>query len=207
MSDAPKTENHVKWNSVIVECEDGQMIRPASELCHKQRIGLLIVPFVNLENAIMGRSLMKAQYKILTVIENRGQKRAGSDKLIGIHADVFDADGFEIVPMVTANAQILLNDLRECSAFLRQNLSQQIVIGWNLSSVKLKDKETLQLLDTIAKGYRPNYIRFNADQGLICEIAKKTCATKTALPFDSDVESDYKVLEASRAVKLAKQPA
>lgn len=194
----------VKWNTVIVQCEEAQTIRPASELCSKKRVGMLIVPTDYIENSIVGRGLLKAQYKILTVIGEQDRKKTGADKLMGCHADVFDADGFQITPIDTENPILLLNDLRNCTNFLRDNLSQQLVIGWNLSKIKLKNREILQLLDQVAKGYRPNYLRFNDSQGLICEIAKKSCATKTALPYEADIESDYKVLTAQAAIKLGK---
>lgn len=199
--------NEINWHTLIIQCTEPQTIRPASEIAHKRRVGLVIVPPDHIEQAIMGRSMMKGKYQILTTVKNNGQKKPGSDKFINISADVFDADGFEIVPMKTDNPQILVNDLRLCSEFLRQHISQQVTIGWNLSGHGLKDKETLQLLDSIAKGYRPDYVRFDESQGLICAIAKKTCATSTALPFNVDVESDWKIIDASEAVKLAKQPA
>lgn len=194
----------IHWNTLIVECEEPQTIKPASELCSKQRVGILIVPPDQLDNALVGRGLLKAGYQILTKIDNPEQKTPGADKLIGSHADVFDAEGFQITPLATDNAAVLLQDLRLCSEFLRGNLSQELIIGWDLSNIQLKDKDTLALFDMIAKGYRPNFLRFNGDQGLICEIAKKACATKTVLPFDVDLDSDYHVISASKAVKLAK---
>jgi hypothetical protein len=194
----------IKWGSLIIQCNDAQSIRPASELAHKQRVGNVIVPPESIEQSIMGRSMMKAKYHLLTTIKNPSQRAPGSDKFININADVFDVEGFEIVPMKTDNPQVLLKDLRMCSDFLKNNLNQQVTIGWNLSGHGLKDKETLQLLDSIAKGYRPDYIRFDESQGLICTIAKKICATKMALPFNADVESDWKIIEASEALKLRK---
>lgn len=200
MSDIP-------WNHLIVECKDVQNVRPISELVHKNRVSILIIAPEHIEQAIMGRSMMKGKYHIMTTISNPSQTKPGSNKFININADVFDADGFEIVPMKTDNPQVIVNDLRTCSEFLRSNLNQQVTIGWNLAGHGLKDKETIQLLDSIAKGYRPDYVRFGESQGLTCVIAKKTCATSTAVPYDVDVESDWKIIEASAALKLAKQPA
>lgn len=197
--------SNVHWNSIIIQCENAQSVKPASELCAKQRVGMIIVPQDCIDNAILGRGILQAKYAILTTIQNKDQKRPGHDKLIGATADIFDAEGYEISPMNTDNPSMLLNDLRQCSSFLRDNLHQQIKIGWNLSDHKLKDQDILILLDMIAKGYRPDYIRFGENQGLISTIAKKACGTKIALPFESDVESDYKTLEASAALKVLKQ--
>jgi hypothetical protein len=196
--------NDIQWNTIIIQCENQQSIKPATELCAKNRIGKIIVPAEHIENTMLGRVMLKANFQILTTVENKNQKQPGSDKLMGMPSEVFDAEGFEISPMKTDNPALLLNDLRQCSEFLKSNLNQQITIGWDLSHHTLKDQETLDLLEMIAKGYRPNYIRFGAEQGLICTIAKKACATKTVLPHGTDVESDYKVLEATTAIKAVK---
>ena len=192
----------VQWNKLIVECGTAQGLKKASTLCFKHRIGILIVPQEILEQAIITKSLVKGLYNIVTTVDNPSQKVAGSDKFMGSNADIFDANGFQLAPMKTDDPTMLLQDVRSASEFLRDNLSQSLIIGWDLSNITLKDKETLALLELIANGYRPNYIRFNTDQGLICEIAKKVCATKTASPYSSQVESDYKIIDHAKAAKL-----
>lgn len=196
----------MRWNASIIQCDDTQLLRPISELCHRNHVQHLVVPPTSIELAIMGRSMLRSAYKIVTTITNTSQNRGGSDKLIGAHADIFDADGFEITPITTNNPHVLLRDLRDCSSFLRDNLHQQIIVGWDLSSMKLKDNETWQLFDEIAKGYKPNYIKFSSEQGLLCAIAKNKCAAVTALPYGNDVTSDYTVIDAAQAIKLTKQP-
>ncbi len=200
-----RPEQQIRWNNTIIQCNDQHLLKPTSEICFRKRVGYLIVNHASIEQSKIGRGILGAGYKILTTIENSSQKRPGSSKLTGAHADIFDTDGFEIFPIDTDNPAILLNDLRECSEFLRNNLSQKIVIGWNLSKHTLKESDTLILLDLIAKGYRPDYIRFNEKQGLFCAVAKRACATKTVLPYGSTCESDLIVLTSQVVIKLNTQ--
>jgi hypothetical protein len=155
---------------------------------------MIIVPNDCVEQAMVYRGIIKSNHTICTPVQRVDQKKPGYDKLIGLPAEVFEVDSFEIHPYDTDNYNHLLNDLRLCSQFLTTQFSQSVTIGWNMCNHKLSDGNVVKLFDSMVYDYKPNYMRFSRDQGIVSNTAKKTFAAKIALPHDSELTSDFRII-------------
>lgn len=182
------------WNNIIIECNDANSIKSSSDLCQKHRARMILVPNNCVEQSMVYRGILKSHHIISTEISKIDQRQPGFEKFIGLPADVFDLNSFELQPLNTENPQILLNDLRVCSEFLVSKISQIITIGWNLSNHKLSGGGFVKLLDTMIYGYKPDYIRFNDEQEIAANTARKMLSVKIALPYGSEIESDYRLI-------------
>lgn len=182
------------WNNVIIRCSDKSKIKKSSDECQKNRARMILVQNEFIEQAIIEKSLLKSNHVIATEINKTDQRTPGFEKFIGLPADVFDLNSFELSPMKTDNPQILLNDLRVCSEFLVSKIDQTITIGWNLSNDTLSGGGFVKLLDNMIYGYKPNYVRFGKDQDIAANTTKKMLSIKIALPYDSETDSDYRIV-------------
>lgn len=186
--------NISNWNNVIIKCSDSSKIRNVSDICQKNRARMILIENNFIERAIIAKSLLKSNHVISTEISKIDQRTPGFEKFIGLHADVFDLNSFELSPIKTDNPHILLNDLRICSEFLVNKIDQTITIGWNLSNDNLSGGGFVKLLDNMVYGYKPNYIRFGKDQDIAANTTKRVLAIKIALPYDSETDSDYRIV-------------
>lgn len=182
------------WNNVIIECTNITNIKKVSDTCYKNRAKMIIVPNDCIEQSMVYRSIIKSNHVICTTIHRIDQRSPGYDKFVGLPAEVFEVDSFEIHPYNTDNYVHLLNDLRSCSQFLTTQISQNVSIGWNMCEHKLSDGNVVKLFDSMIYGYKPNYMRFNKDQEIVSNTAKKTFAAKIALPHNSELTSDFRII-------------
>ena len=196
--------NEPHWTSLVVDCFDLTKMKPVCEISLRRRLPRILTKPEYLEASMVQRTLSQAKHAIFVVISNQEQKTPGSTKFMGLSVDAFDAEGFELSPMITTDPNLMLNDLVNCSTFLKNNLSTLTPIGWDMRDCKLNDGAILSFFQALASRPRPNYIRFGADQGLISALANKLCAIHTTMPYDIDVESHHKSISALDLLKIDK---
>lgn len=196
--------NEPHWTSLIVDCFDLTKMKPVCEVSLRRRLPRVLIKPEFLEAAMVQRTLSQARHAIYVVVNNPEQKTPGNTKFMGLPADAFDAEGFELSPMATTDPTLMLNDFVNCSTFLKNNLSALSPIGWDMRDCKLNDGAILAFFQALATRPRPNYIRFSADQGLVSTLANKLCAIHTIMPYDVDVESNFKSISTADLLKIDK---
>lgn len=200
-----KTMNEIHWSNLVVDCFDLTKMKQICEISLKRRLSRILIKSEFLEAAMVQRTLSQARHSIFVVVNNQEQRLPGQSKFMGIHADAFDADGFELSPIQTNDPSLMLTDLLKSSEFLKNHLSTNAIIGWDMRESKLNDASILSFFQMLASKPRPNYIRFSAEQGLIMTLANKLCSICTMMPYDvQDVESYYKSISALDLIALDK---
>lgn len=196
--------NDTHWTSLVADCFDLTKMKQICETSLRRRLPRILIKPDFLEAAMVQRTLSQAKHFIYIVVNNPEQKTPGQSKFMGLPADAFDAEGFELSPMATTDPGLILNDLVNCSEFLKKNLSSMSPIGWDLRDCKLNDGAILTFFQSLATRPRPSYIRFGSEQGLLSALASKLCSVNTIMPHDVDVESNYKSISAVDLLKLDK---
>ena len=196
--------NEPHWSSLVVDCFDLTKMKLVCEMSLRRRLPRILIKPEFLEAAMVQRTLSQAKHLIYVVINNPEQKTPGNSKFMGLPADAFDAEGFELSPMATTDPTLMLNDFVNCSTFLKSNLSTLSLIGWDMRECKLNDGAILTFFQDLASRPRPNYIRFSADQGLVSTLANKLCSIHTMMPYDVDIESNFKSISTADLLKVYK---
>lgn len=197
--------SNIHWTSLVTDCFDLTKMKSVCEISLKRRLPRILIKSEFLEAAMVQRTLSQARHLIYVAVNNPDQKTPGQSKFMGMHADAFDSEGFELSPMNTSDPALMLNDLLKSSEFLKSNLSTQANIGWDMRDCKLNDASVLSFFQSLSTRPRPDYIRFDANQGLVSTLASRLCSVHTTMPHDVDsVESHFKSISAVDLIKLDK---
>lgn len=196
--------NYLSWSSTIIICSDVLKIKQSSELCFKRRVPMLLVTSDLIERATIERARAQSKHHIITSINVKDQKNPGIPKLSGLPVHVFDSDGFEIAPIMDKSHGVVFTDLTVCSDFLKNNLNNRIIIGWDMQNHALDGNSLAAFLQAVQNSgsLKPSYIRFSSsDVQKTNAIMAKMLSLKTATPYDAEVDSDYKTITAAEAFK------
>lgn len=194
----------VYWTTLVPDCFEMSKMAQLCELSVKKRLNRILIKPEHLETSMICRSRSQSKHAIHIVVNNPGQKIPGSSKFTGMPADCFDAEGFELSPIQTSEPSVMLKDLVECTDFLKRFLSTITPVGWDLRESKLKDNDLLKFFEMLSSSTKPSYIRFGDNQSLIASLAKKMCAVDSKLPYDVDVDSEFKSISVADILKLEK---
>ena len=195
----------IYWTTLIPDCFDITKMSQLCELSLRKRILRILIKPEHLETSMILRSRSQARHAIYIAINNVGQKKPGSSKFMGMPADCFDAEGFELSPIQTTDPSVLIKDMIDCTNFLKAQLHTTIPVGWDLRECKLKENDLLKFFEILVNSVKPTYIRFGQNQGLIASLAKKMCSVAVSIPYDADVESEFKSISVVDILKLEKQ--
>lgn len=201
--------NNIYWSNLVVDCFDLTKMKQVCEISLKRYIPRILTKSEYLEASVVQKTLSQAKHLVYVVVSNPEQRTPGQSKFMGMHADAFEADGFELSLMNTVDQSLMLSDMIQSSQFLRSNLLTQARIGWDMRDCKLNDASILSFFQNLAGHRKPDYIRFSAEQGLISALANKLCSIKTIMPYNAEkteeAELHYKSISATDLIKLDKE--
>jgi hypothetical protein len=108
--------------------------------------------------AIVERSKIRAQYKIITAIDFDGSNNYALDKFKNLDRSVFQSDGFDVLITEGKNLGETINEMKALTEFIRTRINPTLEIRFVLGALH-RSKEAIDLILQAAKSVPVAYIR------------------------------------------------
>ncbi|MDP1712235.1 MAG: hypothetical protein Q8K86_07240 [Candidatus Nanopelagicaceae bacterium] len=127
----------------------------------RNRCPAVVVPPVLIPAAIIERSKLQGNYKIIAAIDFGITAHYALDKFKDLSRDVFAAEGYDVMLTEKRTNVETINEMRVINEFLRERINPLAEIRYVLNAYT-RSKEEVQKLLAIAKNHPPAFIRTGA---------------------------------------------
>jgi len=194
-----KLEINISKTSTAVEVAD------TGTFAAKYRCPAIIVPPAFVTGALVERSKLRAQYKVIVAVDFDKGANYALDKFKSLNQNVFQTDGYDVVITEGKNLGETINEMKALTEFIKTRINPILEVRYVLGILDRKP-EAIELILKAAKMVPPAFIRTdpilisarNVDHESIIKAVRQTVPYPIKLSCNVTFEVCQKCKEVSR---------